>query len=113
MWKDEVAREWREYRLAEKMSNYDEEDFKNHEIRTNRSNPAKWEKDPNERHARRHHTQHSKCRGGTGTNCHQSVPSENWRVCGGPRSVFEEVASKTSMTRTGKLILLILLKPTA
>jgi len=47
VWEDEAARERREYRLAEEMSDYDEEDFKNHEVRTKRSNPTKWEKDPN------------------------------------------------------------------
>jgi len=48
VWEDEAARERREYRLAEEMSDYDEEDFKNHEIRTKRSHPGRWEKDPNE-----------------------------------------------------------------
>ena len=48
-WEDEAFRERPMYRLAEddEMSDSDEEDFKNHEVRTKRSNPTKWEKDPN------------------------------------------------------------------
>lgn len=39
--------ERREYRLAEEASDYDEEDFANYEIRTKKSHPGRWEKDPN------------------------------------------------------------------
>ena len=49
VWEDEAARERREYRLAEEMSDYDEEDYQNHEIRVKakRTHPGRWEKDPN------------------------------------------------------------------
>ena len=39
--------ERREYTLAEEASDYDEEDYANHEIRSKGTRPGKWEKDPN------------------------------------------------------------------
>ena len=45
-WGDE-SREKREFVVAEELSDYDEDDYTNHEIRTKRSNPTRWEKDPN------------------------------------------------------------------
>jgi len=39
--------ERREYYLAEEASDYDEEDYANHEVRTKRSCPGRWDKDPN------------------------------------------------------------------
>jgi len=42
-----MGKERREFVVAEELSDYDEDDYQNHEIRTKRSNPSKWEKDPN------------------------------------------------------------------
>jgi len=47
VWEDET-REKRFFNLAEEASDYDEEDFENHEVRKKRINPGRWEKDPNE-----------------------------------------------------------------
>lgn len=46
---DVETKEYREFKLAEEQSDYDEEDYQNHEIRTKkRTNPTKWATDPNE-----------------------------------------------------------------
>ena len=47
VWEDET-REKRFFQLAEEASDYDEDDFENHKVRTKRVNPGRWEKDPNE-----------------------------------------------------------------
>ena len=46
VWDDE-SRERRSFSLAEEASDYDEEDYENHEVRKKRKNPGRWEKDPN------------------------------------------------------------------
>ena len=48
VWGDEAReRERREFRLAEEASDYDEDDYANHEIRVKKTHSGKWEKDPN------------------------------------------------------------------
>ena len=47
VWDDET-REKRFFQLAEEASDYDEDDYENHEVRKKRLNPGRWEKDPNE-----------------------------------------------------------------
>jgi len=46
VWDDET-KERRTFQLAEEASDYDEEDYENHEVRKKRMNPGRWEKDPN------------------------------------------------------------------
>jgi len=48
-WGGEEARERssRVFQVAEEASDYDEEDYENYEIRKKKSNPGRWEKDPN------------------------------------------------------------------
>ena len=41
VWEDEATRERRKYRLDKEMSDYDNEEFKNYEVRTKQSNPTK------------------------------------------------------------------------
>ena len=46
VWDDET-KERRSFQLAEEASDYDEEDYENHEVRKKRMNPGRWERDPN------------------------------------------------------------------
>jgi len=48
-WGNEDAKErsTRVFSVAEEASDYDEEDYENYEIRKKKSNPGRWEKDPN------------------------------------------------------------------